>query len=297
MNTGMSTAVIDSYRHRSRYARAEVARLRVPRLLPGLLEDTNHVAELPCGAGHFLADYLRVTARLTMVDGSPAMLAAAAAHACEIGLASSRLTTRSARIPRELDLPDDVDLVVVPNAALNQLASQARLDELWVSLRAAVRRGCAVLAQVACIQPDGRTDRCGVYDPDRVHERWFADRVLVHVPAEVAGGDTSDRAENAGVAVVRHRCQHRTGSALRIELDYRSVSGSLLHATSVDLRLLTVPELAAAAACTRPRCGCVTAPAPTSSPLAAGPCRPPSSRTASARSCPRTSSSQRAGSS
>lgn len=52
-----ATAVVDGYEARARFARAEADVVSRPRVLRGLLRTARHVAELPCGAGHFLADY------------------------------------------------------------------------------------------------------------------------------------------------------------------------------------------------------------------------------------------------
>lgn len=224
-------AVVASYDERTRFARAETGAVRRPRLLRGLLDSAARVAELPCGAGHFLADYARAGVVVTLADANPVMLAAACAHALDAGLPAERTRTVRAYV-QDLLLPDLVDLVVVPNAALNQLACQAPLAELLAGVRASLRCGAAVLVQVACTHPGGGVDTAGFYDPARQHRVWFADRWFD--PAR------------AGGAVLRRRRQHRNGDQLCVEFDYRDPAGACLHATTVELTLLSADTLTAA---------------------------------------------------
>jgi SAM-dependent methyltransferase len=224
-------AVVDAYRHRARFARAETATVRRPRLLRGLLETATHVAEIPCGPGHFLTDYAQAQSAVTLVDASPAMLATAVAHAVEAGLPGQRTFPTVAYL-QELELSAEVELVVAPNAALNQLACQSSLTDILSALHTAVRPGVAVLAQMACTHPGGTVDTATFYDATRQHRVWFTDRWFD--PAQ------------AGGAALRRRRQHRDGNRLRIEFDYRDPAGHSLHATTVELTLFSARKLAQA---------------------------------------------------
>lgn len=231
-SASMSAATaVATYDGRTQFARAETRAVRRPRLLRGLLDTTTHVAELPCGAGHFLADYTHAGVAVTLADANPMMLAAAREHAHDTGLPAERTHTVCAYV-QDLILPSTVDLVVVPNAALNQLACQTPLADLLSGVRAGLRCGAEVLVQVACTHPGGAVDTTGFYDPTRHHGVWFADRWFD--PAQ------------AGGAVLRRRRQHRDGDRLRVEFDYRDPAGACLHATTVELALLSVDTLTVA---------------------------------------------------
>lgn len=228
MTASITTAVVASYDERAQFARAETVAVRRPRLLRGLLNSSSHVAEVPCGAGHFLADYARADVAVTLVDANAAMLAVATEHAIQAEVPIERTFPRPAYW-QKLTLPDDVDLVVVPNAALNQLVRQAPLTDLVTRLRAALRPDAEVLAQVACTHPGGGVDRATFYDPARPHGVWFADRWF--------------EPTDAGGAVVRRRRQHRDGNHLRIDFDYHDPAGISLHATTVAMNLLSAATL------------------------------------------------------
>ncbi len=231
-----ATAVVDGYELRARFARAEADAVSRPRLLRGLLRTARHVAEVPCGAGHFLADYATAGVKTTLIDGHGTMLAAAIEHAADIGLPADR-TDAHVQYVQELGELAGVDLVVMPNAALNQLSCQTPLTELLAAIHCALRPGVELLAQVACTHPGGGIDTAGCYDPIRQHGVWFADRYL----------DPS----RAGGAVLRRRRQHQYhegNDAVRVlvEFDYVDTAGASLHTTGVELRLFSAEELAAA---------------------------------------------------
>lgn len=233
MTMAAATIVVDSYDGRARFVRAEADTVPRPRLLRGLLRTADHVAELPCGAGHFLADYAATGVETTLIDGNGAMLAAAIEHAAELGLPTDR-THAHVRYVQELgDLPD-VDLVVVPNAALNQLACQTPPTELLAAIRRSLRCGVELLAQIVCVHPGDRIDTAGFYDSLRQHGVWFTDRYL--------GPIRADR------AVLRRRRQHRhdedTGTdRVRVEFDYLDSVGASLQTTGVELCLYSAQEL------------------------------------------------------
>lgn len=244
VGTGVpSAAVVAAYRARTSFARSETAAVRRPRLLPSLLtaapshtparmpERVASVAEIPCGAGHFLADYATRDCAVTLVDASAEMLAIAREHAHEVGLPPHR--THAVRTyVQDLVLPDPVDLIVAPNAALNQLAVQTPLSGLLARLRANVRSGGELLVQACCRHPGDVVDSATFYDPARPHKTWFDDRWF--------------DPENTGGANLRRRRQHRAGDRLRIEFDYHDVNGTSLHHTTVELALFTAATLTAA---------------------------------------------------
>lgn len=223
-----ATCVVQSYQQRARFARAETAAVRRPQLLRGLLASVTHVAEIPCGAGHFLADYARAGVAVTLVDASAAMLAVAVEYAVEIGLPADRTVSALAYL-QDLQLPDEVDLVVAPNAALNQLACQSPLNDLLVRLHRTLRPGADVLAQVACTHAGEGVDTATFYDPAQQPGKWFADRWF--------------DPNHDGGAVRRRRRQHRAGDRLRIDFDYLDRAGTSLHATTVELELFSTSTL------------------------------------------------------
>lgn len=226
-----AAVVVASYEARTRFVRAETATVSRPRLLRGLLGSATHVAEIPCGAGHFLTDYAGAGLAVTLVDASEAMLTEACGHARDAGLPPERTYTVHAYV-QDLVVPEPVDLVVVPNAALNQLAAQAPLVDLLTGLRVSLRPGVEVLAQVVCTHAGGGVDGAGFYDPACQHRVWFADRWFD--PAQ------------AGGAVLRRRRQHWDGDRLRIEFDYRDPANTSLHTTTVELVLFSADMLSAA---------------------------------------------------
>lgn len=230
-----AATVVDGYGGPARFARAEADIVSRPRLLRGLLRTAGHVAELPCGAGHFLADYTAAGAETTLIDGNGAMLTAATEHAAEVGLPADRTHARCRYIQDLGDLPD-VDLVVMPNAALKQLADQTPPAELLAEIRRALPCGIELLAQVACVHPGDGVDTTGFYDPARQHGVWFADRYLD--PTRTDG------------AVLRRRRQQQHHHAdevgrVRVEFDYLDSDGASLHTSRVELRLFSAEELVA----------------------------------------------------
>lgn len=228
MIPGQAIRVVASYEGRARFARAETAAVRRPRLLLDVLDSATHVAEIPCGAGHFLADYAHAGVAVTLVDASPAMLTAAVEHAGETGLGTGRTFPIVSYLD---DLPrlTGVDVVVVPNAALNLLACQTPLPDLLTYLRTSLGGGAKVLAQVACTHPTNRVDTATFYDSARQHGTWFTDRWV--------------QSTSIKEAVVRRRCQHRDGNQLRIEFDYHDPNGTSLHTTVVELTLFSARQL------------------------------------------------------
>jgi hypothetical protein len=215
--------VVNGYTDRARFARAETDAVAPPRMLPGLLGTARHVTELPCGAGHFLDQYSAARLEVTLVDGNQAMLAAAVDHAGALGIAADRVHGRAQLLQDLAPLPS-VDLAVIPNGALNQLACQTRLVDLLTGIRGALSANVHLLAQVLCSHGHGQLDASGFYDRAREPGCWFADR---HLPSHTA-------------AVYRYRRQHHASpeDLLRVEFDYRAGDRSV-HTTAVTLRVLS----------------------------------------------------------
>ncbi len=224
-----AVSVAQSYRARARFCHAETVDVPRPWMLRGLLDTAGHVAEIPCGAGHFLTEYAHARAAVTLVDACVDMLAAATARAHEIGL--EQVQSHQATV-QELPPLVDVDLVVLPNGALNQLAHQTPTERLLAGLCSVMRPAATMLVQVACTHPGGGTDTSTFYEPHRQHGVWFADRWFQ--PTQAAG------------AVLRRRRQNRNNQQLRIEFDYLDSAGERLHTTEVGLVLLPAAQLAEA---------------------------------------------------
>jgi SAM-dependent methyltransferase len=220
--------VVAGYGERAAYVRAEQPP-PPPKLLAHLLRRTAHVAELPCGTGHFVLAYAQAGVEVTLLDASAAMLQVAVERAATAGVPTERTHIRRCLI-QQLDRLPEVDAVVMPNAALNQLAAQCPPTDILAGIRAALVPGSRILLQALCTRP-GVTDGCAFYDPDLPDGAWRTDRRLD--PARAAG------------AAYRQRRQHHdaTGLALRIDFAYLSASGNRLHATSVDLRLIPAADL------------------------------------------------------
>ncbi|MFE9328767.1 class I SAM-dependent methyltransferase [Nocardia sp. NPDC052278] len=230
MSTSAAEAVA-AYDARAAYCRAETTSVAPPRLLHPLLTGCTHVAEVPCGTGHFIAEYAAVGLTVTLADANPVMLGYASEQAEAVGLPPHRTTLECAYL-NKLRLSPTVDAVIVPNAALNQLLCHAGTQELIEQLRAATtRRDVRVLAQVMCGYRD-HTDVAGFYDQTRPHGMWFTDKRF-----EPAHAD--------GVAVRRRR-QQRHGDQLHIEFDYRDSRDRQLHTAVVDLLVVDPVALIAA---------------------------------------------------
>jgi SAM-dependent methyltransferase len=223
--------VVNAYKRRARFAAEDTVAVQRPRLLRGLLCEAAHVAEIPCGAGHFLTEYARTGCAATLVDASPEMLAVAMRNAVEAGLPTDR-TFPVVAFVQELGFLADVDLLVVPNGALNQLVCQSRLISLLASLHRAIRPGTTMLTQVVCTHGGQLVDTATFYDAAFPHGAWFIDRFLD--PVRTDG------------AVFRQRRQHRRGSLLHIEFAYCDEAGASLGVMTAELELLSALNLAKA---------------------------------------------------
>lgn len=209
---------IATYTDRARFVAAEIDRVPRPRGLGPALDAARHVVELPCGAGHFLPEYVRAGIRVTLIDANRAMLHVATARAT---LAGTTFTAHVALLPTLPPL-SDADLLVLPNAALNQLACHGDPAALFAALAAAAP-GARLLAQVLDTRPDTASP-VGWYDPTLCSGTWIADLVL-------------DERVHAGAARRRRR-QHQTGDRVTIDFDYLNDAGRSLHQASVQVRLV-----------------------------------------------------------
>ncbi len=213
--------VVAGYSDRLPFITAEVAAVPAPRVLPQLLTNRSHAAELPCGPGHFLARYAAAGSRLTLVDGNPTMLTLAHARALAAGMPPDRLHTQCALLA---DLPrlGDVDLVILPGGALNQLAAQTNLPDLLTCLHRLLPARTRLVAQVCCRHNDGEPDQAGFLDPTQPDGVWFTDRRWP--PAA------------AGPAVARRRRQYQVHAGrYRIDFAYLAARGAVVHKTTVEL--------------------------------------------------------------
>ncbi|WP_329431071.1 class I SAM-dependent methyltransferase (plasmid) [Streptosporangium sp. NBC_01495] len=180
------------YEQRAVSYAAEIAQLAAPRLLNGLLCPGMTVAEVPSGTGHFLSRYGAARVEVVLVDASPAMLAAA-----RPAVPGQTLRTVCCRI-EDLDPAQTgpVDLVVVANAALNQLA--AGPGPAAAVLAAAARLlapGGLLLAQVLLADGD-RVDGCGFYDPALPDGQPILDRRI----RQDDGRELGDRGGHVGTS-------------------------------------------------------------------------------------------------
>jgi SAM-dependent methyltransferase len=171
--TGPHVALADGhgYAERAAYYAAEIADVPPPDLLPGLLHAGAKVAELPSGTGHFLTTYAEHDADVLLIDASRAMLDAAQA-------ASPTAATLCRRVEDLTPGDGPVDLAVLPNAALNQLAMTFGPARLLAAAAQILAPGRSLLAQVMNVTDDGSVQRCGFYDPDAFDAEPFTDRRL-----------------------------------------------------------------------------------------------------------------------
>jgi len=222
----MNAADADNYQARAAGYAGELADLPTPRLLDTVLGESGlRVVEAPSGTGHYLPHYARAGARLTLADVCPQMITTALRHAEDSGVFAPAV---ACTLIEDLDsLITGVDLLVIPNAAINQLAAQpGRLIAVLSAAHRALAPAGTVYIQALC-RSGTRVPACRFYDLAAPHRCWFPDRVL-------PGGG------------VRRRWQERTGDRLSIGFRITTPAGVTTE-QHVDLRVLTVARLAAAA--------------------------------------------------
>ena len=224
-----SVAVVASYDQRAAFSRAETAGTSRPVSLAALLARCKHVTEIPCGSGHFLPDYAAADVAVTVVDANAAMLTEAVEHARATGIPDTRLTVLRGLL-EQVRLPDGVDLLVVPNAALNQLACQYPLTELATILHglAGDHVGTELVAQILTTEGGASS----AFDPGLPDGQWVTDRQF--------------DPEHAGGTLERRRCQYRHGNRVRLDFVYLTDHGRQVHSTSVDLEFFTPADVLAA---------------------------------------------------
>jgi len=213
--------VSSSYAARAHHYAAEVRDLPPPAALADLLCPRLRVAEIPSGTGHFLPAYTAARVNLTLIDACAAMLTAAQYQAAAVGA--------HPRMIRALveDLPGDAgpfDLVVMPNAALNQLAAASDPSVLIAAVAHVLAPGGLLLAQV--LDPTaGRT--CGFYDPALESDTWHVDRQFT---------------DETGRRMVRRRRQHRQPGQVDIDLELHHGS-ERVYRQRLTLLLLNAADL------------------------------------------------------
>ncbi|MFF0467538.1 class I SAM-dependent methyltransferase [Micromonospora zamorensis] len=208
------------------YAAEVDAGLAAPQLLGDLLHPGMVVAEVPSGVGHYVHAYAEAGCRTVLVDASAEMLTAAADNTAglpDLRFVHARLETLT---PHKLL----VDLAVMPNGGVNQLAHDLPLSDVFRSLAGLLVPGGRVLVQALLGEP---VEKCGFYEPLR-GSTWFTDR---RIP-DAAGG-----------TLVRRRRQRRHGDL--VDVDFTLHRGNaLVYEHTVSLRLLDracVTEAAAVA--------------------------------------------------
>ena len=215
-----------------RYA-DEIADVPMPDALHALLGPGVRVAELPSGSGHFLATYAASGASTTLIDASPDMLDAAIVHAAKLGVPRPQTICRRAQdlVPEH----GHVDLVVVTNGALNQLAAQMAPADVLTAARTILTPGGLLLAQILPPPGTAAADRsCGFYDPTQTDGHWVPDREL---------------RDETGRRLTRRRCQHHDGALVHIDFELTCDGETTPRSRhSVELRLLTAREIYTAAA-------------------------------------------------
>lgn len=189
--------VVSSYRDRAAWARAE-SRPTTPGLLPRALGGVTAVVEFPAGPGHFLTAYARAGVRVRLIDASRPMLAAATGHARDAGV--SELAVGCHFLEHLPELVGE-QLVVVPNAALNQLAAQTPLPDVLARLRGAVSPGTRLLVQYLTNDGPG----CGFYDPALPDGRTILDHRFT----------APDNRQ-----VTRSRSQHHSADRGRVRIEF-----------------------------------------------------------------------------
>jgi len=218
------------YAARAGWYAAEIAGAAVPALLGGLLRAGMRVAEMPSGTGHFLPAYAAAGASVTLVDACADMLDAARRHAAQLQIRS--LQTVCCEIENPPPELGPVDIVVIPNAAFNQLAANADPAELLEAAARILEPGGLLLLQVLRVADDGTAGPCGFYDPAAADGTWTADRAFT---------------DDLGGHLVRRRRQHHDGTLLRIEFQLIR-DGTSQYTHQVALRLLGNLECTAAVA-------------------------------------------------
>jgi len=216
------------YEGRARFYAAEIAAVPEPRLLTRLLRPGLRVAEMPSATGHFLSAYAACQAQVTLVDCCQEMLSAAGRRAEGIGLQGFRLVLNP--IQNLASETGPVDLVVIPNAALNQLAAGTHLVTLLTAVAQVLKPGGLLLLQILDLHDDGTIGACNFYTPGTGERELVTDRKFT---------------DDDGSLLVRRRQQSCAGRILHLRFQFlRNDRACYRH--SVELRLLGVDDVRAA---------------------------------------------------
>ena len=129
---------------------------------------------MPSATGHFLSAYAACQAQVTLVDCCQEMLSAAGRRAEGIGLQGFRLALSPIQNLASEAIP--VDLVVIPNAALNQLAAGTHLVTLLTAVAQVLKSGGLLLLQILDLHDDGTIGACNFYTPGIGEQELVTDR-------------------------------------------------------------------------------------------------------------------------
>lgn len=207
------------YARRAASYAGEIATVPVPEALAGLLATASRVVEVPSGTGHFLAAYAEYDVDVLLVDASEPMLEVARANAPEAVTLCRRI--------EDLTFGDGpADLVVMPNAALNQLAISSGPSRALASAARLLPPVGHLLAQVMTVGDDGSVAECGFYDPSVCDGELIEDRRL----------QVADR------KLIRHRRQMLGGGVLQLELEFHD-GDNVTDRYTVELLLLSRAQL------------------------------------------------------
>jgi cyclopropane fatty-acyl-phospholipid synthase-like methyltransferase len=209
------------YAARARHYAAEIREVPQPESLADLLRPGLRVAEMPSGTGHFLPAYIAADADVVLIDACPTMLEAARHQAGRLGAQPSLVCSPIQDLAAQAG---PFDLIVLPNAAVNQMAADIPAADMLTAAARPLKPGGLFLAQV--LDPaDSRA--CGFYDPGVSDGAWRVDRQFT---------------DETGHPITRRRrqCHHHGLIDLDFELHRDS---ALLYHHCVTLRLLTTGDL------------------------------------------------------
>lgn len=206
------------------YAAEVAAGLTTPHLLKRLLSPGMTVAEIPSGAGHYPRVYADAGCTTMLIDASAEILDAAAVNTAGVPNVR-RLHARLETLTADVVL---ADLIVVPNGALNQLAHDLPLPEIFRSLVGVLAPEGRILVQALLGEPG---EACGFYEPLRGGS-WFTDR---RIP------------DPSGGTLVRRRRQNRHDDLVGIDFTLHR-DDTQIYEHTVALLLLDRPSITQAAA-------------------------------------------------
>jgi ubiquinone/menaquinone biosynthesis C-methylase UbiE len=218
--------VTSGYAVRARHYAAEITKVPQPVALASLLRPGLRVAEIPSGTGHFVPAYTAAGAEVVLVDACSAMLRAARHQARCLGAKPGLLCSPVQDLTSQAG---PFDLIVMPNAALNQLTADTATAGLLTAAARPLKPGGVLLAQI--LDPAGHT-ACGFHDPGISDGAWHIDREFTN---------------SAGHRLTRRRRQHHHADLTSIDFELRYGS-ELLYRRRVTLRLLADKDLRTALA-------------------------------------------------